>query len=82
MGVSKTLWIMCFSKKDVTTNDSLSRPIYMENIDNSLWNDKCDYWETEQCANLNPNNYNFIIMQLNIHSLLSNATELKYYSLN
>ena len=31
----------------------------------------------EQCANLNPNNYNFIVMQLNIHSLLSNATELK-----
>ena len=49
----------------------------MENIDNSLWNDKCDYWEIEQCANLNPNNYNFIIMQLNIRSLLSNATELK-----
>ena len=49
----------------------------MENIDSSLWNDKCDYWETEQCANLNPNNYNFIIMQLNIRSLLSNATELK-----
>ena len=68
---------MCFSKKDVFTNDSLSRPMYMENIDNSLWNDKCDYWETEQCANLNSNNYNFIIMQLNIHSLLSNTTELK-----
>ena len=68
---------MCFSKKDVTTHDSLSRPMNMENIDNSLWNDKCDYWETEQCANLNPNNYNFIIMQLNIRTLLSNATELK-----
>ena len=49
----------------------------MEDIDNSLWNDKCDYWETKQCANLNPNNYNFIIMQLNICSLLSNATKLK-----
>ena len=77
MGVSTTSRIMCFSKKDVTVNDSLSRPISMENIDNSLWNDKCDYWETEQCVNLNPNNYNFIIMQLNICSLLSNATELK-----
>ena len=40
----------------------------MEDIDNSLWSDKCDYWETEQCANLNPKNYNFIVMQLNIHS--------------
>ena len=77
MGVSTRSRVMCFSKKDVTVNDSLSRPISMENIDNSLWNDKCDYWETEQCANLNPNNYNFIIMQLNIRSLLSNATELK-----
>ena len=77
MGVSTTPRIMCFSKKDITINDSLSRIISMENIDNSLWNDKCDYWEMEQCANLNPNNYNFIIMQLNICSLLSNATELK-----
>ena len=49
----------------------------MEDIDNSLWSDKCDYWETEQRANLNPKNYNFIVMQLNIRSLLSNATELK-----
>ena len=39
---------MCFSKEDVTTNDSLSRPINMGNIDNSLWNDKCDYREIEQ----------------------------------
>ena len=49
----------------------------MEDIDSSLWSDKCDYWETEHCANLNPENYNFIVMQLNIHSLLSNVTELK-----
>ena len=49
----------------------------MEDIDNSLWSDKCDYWEIEQCANLNPKNYNFIVMQLNIHSLLSYVTELK-----
>ena len=68
---------MCFSKKDVAVTDSLLRPISMEDIDNSLWSDKCDYWEMEQCANLNPKNYNFIVMQLNIRSLLSNATELK-----
>ena len=69
--------IMCFLKKDVAVTDSLLRPISMEDIDNSLWSDKCDYWEMEKCANLNPNNYNFIVMQLNICSLLSNATELK-----
>ena len=68
---------MCFLKEDVTINDTLLRPISMEDIDSSLWSDKCDYWETEHCANLNPENYNFIVMQLNIHSLLSNVTELK-----
>ena len=49
----------------------------MEDTDSSLWSDKCDYWEIDHCANLNPENYNFIIMQLNICSLLSNVTELK-----
>ena len=49
----------------------------MENIDTSLWSDKCDYRDIEQCTNMNPENYNFIVMQLNIHSLLSNITELK-----
>ena len=49
----------------------------MDDIDSSLWSDKCDYWETEHCANLNPENYTFIVMQLNIRSLLSNVTELK-----
>ena len=75
--MSKLSRIMCFSKEDITVTDSLLRPISMEDIDNSLWSDKCDYWETEQCANLNPENYNFIVMQLNIRSLLSNVTELK-----
>ena len=58
---------MCFLNKDVAITDSLLRPISMEDIDNSLWSDKCDY----------PKNYNFIFMQLNICSLLPNATELK-----
>ena len=38
----------------------------MENIDTSLWSVKCDYWDIEQCTNMNPENYKFIVMQLNI----------------
>ena len=36
------------------------------NIDWSLWNDKCDYYDTDKCDNLNLNGYNFIVFQLNI----------------
>ena len=50
----------------------------MENLDGSLWSDKCDYIMTEECDNLNTLNYNFIVMQLNICSLLSNIGELKF----
>ena len=33
--------------------------------------------ELDRCTDLNPNNYNLIIMQLNIRSLLSHQLELK-----
>ena len=46
-------------------------------MDRSLWNDKCDYYNTDKCDNLNPNGYNFIVFQLNIRSLLSHQNELK-----
>ena len=68
---------MCFPKEDVTVTDSLLRPLSMEDLDGSLWSDKCDYRMTDQCDNLNPLNYNFIVMQLNICSLLSKTGELK-----
>ena len=68
---------MCFSKEYVTVTDSLLRPLSMEDLDGSLWSDKCDYKMTDECDNLNPLNYNFIVMQLNIQSLLSNIGELK-----
>ena len=68
---------MCFSREDVTVTDSLLRPLSMENRDGSLWSDKCNYIMTEECNNLNTLNYNFIVMQLNIGSLLSNIGELK-----
>ena len=67
---------MYFSKKDIIT-DSLLRPMSMENLSESLWSDKCDYWLAEECDNLNQSNYNFIVLQWNIHSLMSNIKELK-----
>ena len=56
--------------------DSLSRSREYGELDSSLWNDKCDYVELNKCVNLNPNNYNLIVMQLNIHSLLSHQQDL------
>ena len=53
---------MCFSREDVTLTDSLLRPLSMEDLDNSLWSDKCDYIMTDECDNLNTLNYNFIVM--------------------
>ena len=67
---------MGVSKKDINT-DSLLRPLSIENLSESLWSDKCDYWLAEECDNLNPSNYNFIVLQWNIHSLMSNVKELK-----
>ena len=46
------------------------------NMDRNLWNDKCDYYETDKCNNLNPDSFNFISMQLNIWSFLSHRNEL------
>ena len=68
---------MCFSKQDHKLFDDLSRPLDFDNIDNSLWNDKCHYYDIEKCTNLNPNNYNLVILQLNIRSLLAHKLELK-----
>ena len=51
--------------------------IYDE-LDNTLWNDKCYYVEIEGTANLNPNNYNLSVLQPNIRSLLAHQQELKY----
>ena len=40
-------------------SDVLSRPILSDSLDSSLWNDKCNYIEVENCVNLNPNSYKF-----------------------
>ena len=67
---------MCFSKKDITIYDDLSRPLEPNNVDTSLWIDKCDYVDPSNCANLNPDNYNLVVLQLNVRSLQSHQSEL------
>ena len=48
--------------------DVLKRSCKISELDDSLWNDKCDYVDIETCPNLNPNNYNLLALQLNIQS--------------
>ena len=57
--------------------DKLGHPIEIGNQSESLWNDKCDYLNINECTNLNPSNYNMNILQLNIRSLLAHQHELK-----
>ena len=61
---------------DGILEDSLLRSRELEELDSTLWNDKCDYINMERCNNLNPNNYNLIILQLNIRSLLAHQGDL------
>ena len=56
--------------------DSLLRSQDYDELDGSLWNDKCNYIYLEKCGNHNPNNYNLIVMQLNVRSLLAHQQEL------
>ena len=69
---------MCFSNEDIKLYDNLLWPLETENHDKSLWNDKCDYIELEKCDNFNKENYNFIVMHLNVRNLLAHQVELKY----
>ena len=68
---------MCFSKQDIKLFDNLNWPLELNSINRNLWNDKCDYMDLEDCKNLNPNNYNLVVMQHNISSVLSNQCDLK-----
>ena len=43
-----------------------------------MWNDKCDYMDPNECTNLNPENYNFIILQHNIRGLLGHQSDLRH----
>ena len=69
---------MCFSKSNITLYDSLSRPLKLSTWDKSIWSDKCDYVDPLKCINLNPDEYNLVVMQLNIQGLLSHQTRLKH----
>ena len=67
---------MCKTDHRNKLNGELERPIQTPNLDQSLWNDKCDYVDIESCKNLNLNDYNPAVLQLNTHSILSKQGEL------
>ena len=67
---------MCKTSGTLNT-DVLQRPRNQSELDESLWNDNCNYTEIETCFNLNPNNYNLLVLQLNIRSILAHQHELK-----
>ena len=68
---------MCFSKSNTATLfDNLGRPLDHDNINQALWNDKCDYLELEEILNLNPKENNLTMLQLNIRSMLGKQNEL------
>ena len=68
---------MCKPKNSDKLHDELLRPMNFDQMDESLWNVKCDYVEPEKCIDQNPNNLNLIVLQLNMQSILSHQTELK-----
>ena len=68
---------MCFSHEDIKQCDELHRPLNLEDLNPTLWNDKCDYINPESCTNLNPENYNLLVLQHNIRGLIGNQDDLK-----
>ena len=68
---------MCKTESMNCNSDELNWPQNLDKLDSTLWNDKCDYIEMEGCSNLNPNNYNLLVLQLNIRSLLAHQQELR-----
>ena len=67
---------MCKTNGNLNT-DVLQRSQNQFELDESLWNDNCNYTEIETCSNLNPSNYNLLVLQLNIQSILAHQHELK-----
>ena len=57
---------MCKSTNEETLFDNLSRLLELDNLNETLWSDKCDYIDRNKCNNLNPDNYNLVMIQLNI----------------
>ena len=72
---------MCLSKSDVKLYDNLMWPLELTTTDRSMWNDKCDYYDdVDKCKNLNPENYNLVVLQHNIRSLLDRIENIVKYS--
>ena len=68
---------MCLSKSKLPTLfNNLGRPLDIPNIDQTLWNDKCDYIELQDAYNYNKGNKNLSILQLNIRSILGKQNDL------
>ena len=67
---------MCKTELLQEDSDALNRSHNLDDLDETSWNDKCDYVDMEMCNNLNPNNYNLLVLQLNI-SVLAHQHELK-----
>ena len=61
----------------ILNTDVLQRPQNQSELDESLWIDNCNYMELETYLNLNPSNYNLLVLQLNIRSILAHQHELK-----
>ena len=68
---------MCLSKFEQKNKDILERPLNLNSLDESLWNDKCDYLDLHSATNLNPRGLNLVILELNIRSILSHLSDLK-----
>ena len=68
---------MCKTEQVQEDSDVLNRSHNLGEMDESLWNNKCNYADMEMCHNLNPNNYNLLALQLNIRSILTHQHELK-----
>ena len=54
-------------------------PLNLDDLNLTLWNDKCDYINPESCTNLNLENYNLLILQHNIRGLIGNQDDLKLF---
>ena len=70
-------YLICVSQEDIVHHDELLRPMDNFLSHETLWNNKCDYVQLDTCVNLNTDNYNLIILQLNICGLISHQDELK-----
>ena len=57
---------MCVGNSDIKPYDELLQPLEWNTLDKSLWNDRCNYIDMEECDNLNSNNMNLIVLQLNV----------------